>query len=428
MIANLRLRLPEIQFSGISLNCENFVERHGSSAFPLCATNKPFYGMSYGRVTDQPWEQEASVPQSDQNDSYLSSVKTALKRLPVLGSCLKAIRSWGRGFWRESRHLVEGYRFLRAQDSLVVSGGGQLDEEWGGPWGHPFALFKWAVLARIAGIPYVIVSVGACKVASTTSRFFLSTALRMAEYRSYRDENSRAIAAELLHRAERDSVVPDLALSLPCSELPPSSGIRSIAQGRTVVAISPIVYAKPQNWPHEDPALYDRYVREMARAMSELLERGYFLVMVWSTLGDKRVVPDLLENLGKESSERLAKQTHIPRIETWRDLVAVLEDVDFLIASRLHSVILGLLTKRPTIAVSFDPKVDLVMKDFGQTDYLLQLRNFAAREVIEAFDRIELRRNLFVEQVGSYQDRFASACALQYDKLAAFASSHHHHN
>ena len=34
---------------------------------------------------------------------------------------------------------------------LVVAGGGQLDEEWGGSWGHPYALMKWAVLARVAG-------------------------------------------------------------------------------------------------------------------------------------------------------------------------------------------------------------------------------------------------------------------------------------
>src|SRR6185437_9395874 len=55
---------------------------------------------------------------------------------------------------------------------LIVSGGGQLDEEWGGAWGHPFALFKWAMLARLAKVPLAFASVGACKAASTTSRFF----------------------------------------------------------------------------------------------------------------------------------------------------------------------------------------------------------------------------------------------------------------
>src|ERR1700722_1299827 len=50
IIANLQLRLPGAQFSGISLNCDNFVEQHAMDAFPLCATSIPFYTMCAGKV------------------------------------------------------------------------------------------------------------------------------------------------------------------------------------------------------------------------------------------------------------------------------------------------------------------------------------------------------------------------------------------
>src|SRR5665213_1359142 len=46
MIANLRLRLPNAQFSGISLHNENYLRQHGTRAFPICASGNPFYGMS----------------------------------------------------------------------------------------------------------------------------------------------------------------------------------------------------------------------------------------------------------------------------------------------------------------------------------------------------------------------------------------------
>src|ERR1700719_489534 len=36
MIANLRLRLPDAQISGITLNSTSFLERHGAAGFPLC--------------------------------------------------------------------------------------------------------------------------------------------------------------------------------------------------------------------------------------------------------------------------------------------------------------------------------------------------------------------------------------------------------
>jgi polysaccharide pyruvyl transferase WcaK-like protein len=422
LIANLRDRLPGIQFSGICLDCDNFVERHGTDAFPLCAVNRPFHGMSQGRNTDQTGE--TGRTEKGKNPRAVP-LKRAVTRVPILGRVLKTTYTGAKSVWRECRHFLEGYRFLRKQDLVIVSGGGQLDEEWGGAWGHPFALFKWGVLARSARIPYVMASVGACKVSSATSRLFLSAALRLARYRSYRDKNSGRVAARLLQGATRDSIVPDLALSLPLSELPPPASIRPIAQGRTVVAISPIVYAKPQSWPHQDGALYDRYLQQMAQLVAHLLQREYFLVIVWSSLADKSVIPELLERLDEESKQRLKRQLHIPMITTWKDLVAVLQDVDFLIASRLHSAILAFLVRRPTIAVSFDPKVDWVMEEFHQNEYLLQIGDFTAREAIDALSRIELRRNSVLEQITSYRHRIIPDFALQYDALAELAKANH---
>jgi polysaccharide pyruvyl transferase WcaK-like protein len=422
IIANLRLRLADVQFSGITLNCENFAERHGSDAFPLCATQRPFYGMSGKAALGLTNENGGFRPKASQKHSSTILIKGALKRVPGLWSCLKRIHAWGRGARQEFRHSVDGYRFLRRQDILIVSGGGQLDEEWGGPWGHPFALFKWALLARAARIPYAIASVGACKAASTSSRFFLTAALRMARYRSYRDKGSKDIAAGLLQRATRDTVVPDLAFALPASELPRPAGIRSISQDRKIVAISPIAFAKPQSWPYSNRSLYDRYLQQMTRVVAQLLERGYFLVMVWSSRTDQSVIPELLEGLDPESKKRLVQQVYAPAISTWKDLVAVLLEVDCLIASRLHSTILGFVTRRPTIAISFDRKVDSVMEDLRLTDYLLQIRDFEEKDVIGALDRVELHRNVIVEQIASYQHQTLSDTARQYDALAELAT------
>lgn len=196
-----------------------------------------------------------------------------------------------------------------------------------------------------------------------------------------------------------------------------------MAQGRTIVAISPMAYAKPGSWPYEDRALYERYLQQLAHAVSELLQRGYFLVIVWSGLSDASVIPELLASLDHESEQRLARQVHIPTITAWKDLVASLQDVDLLIASRLHSAILGFVSQRPTIAISFDPKVDWLMEDLDQADYLLQIRDFAARDVIEALERLELRQNLVREQIASYKHRILPALASQYDALAELAKA-----
>jgi polysaccharide pyruvyl transferase WcaK-like protein len=418
MISNLRARLPRAEFSGISLSNRNFVERHGSDAFPLSGTDRPFQGMSQESFSVLAEETKSVYGKQGKKVGISFEFKQKLKRTPFLGPCFKRLRSCVRCIRKEFGHCVLGYRFLRAHDLLIVSGGGQLDEEWGGPWGHPFALFKWAVLARAARVPCAIISVGAGKVNSVTSRMFLSFALWTARYRSYRDQNTKRIATRLLKRATEDLVVPDLAFSLPCSELPGPKGIRSIAGGRTIFAVSPIAFAKPASWPHADGDLYERYLRQMARMISQLLERDAFVVMVWSALTDKDVIHDILEHCDSHTKSRLERQVHIPVIDSWRDLVAVLLEVDFLVASRLHSAILGFVSGRPTVAISFDPKVDWVMADLGQTDYLLQIHDFVAEDVIDALGRLEFHKGSARVEISSYRQRILSESATQYDTVA----------
>jgi len=421
VIANIRVRLPGVQFSGISLSCQNFKQRHGANAFPLCTGDRAFYAMARSLAPAEILDEETSSRSPGRKSLNKNQVKQALKGVPLLGWLARSIYRATAHVWGELAHCVRAYRFLRGQDLVIVSGGGQLDEEWGGAWGHPFALLKWAILARMRGIPFVLASVGACKVTSTTARFFFSIALRMARYRSYRDENSREIATGLLQRAASDSVVPDLAFSMPSSELPASAGIRSAAHRQKVVAISPIIYAKPGGWPSSDRGVYDRYVREMVRVASQLLKRDYFLVIIWSSSDDRSAITEILERLDPDSKNRVSEQVSVASITTWKDVLAALLDVDFVIASRLHSAILGFLAQKPTLAVSFDPKVDWLMQDVGQSDYLLRIRDFTAEDVIETLQRLELRGATIMDQIGSYRARIAPSFGPQYDSLADYA-------
>ncbi|HWF90754.1 MAG TPA: polysaccharide pyruvyl transferase family protein [Terriglobales bacterium] len=408
LIANLRVRLPEVQFSGITLNCENFVNQHGTEAFALCASSGLFYGMSRHGSGNQ--SQKRGSP------AGIGTIKRALKILP--GSHLAS------RVWREFNHCRNGLRFLRGHDLLIVSGGGQLDEEWGGGWGHPFALFKWAMLARMAKVPWVFASVGACKAASATSRFFLSRALRRAHYRSYRDVNSRNIAAALFAPASADAVVPDMAFSLPASAQASSAGLRALAEGRKIIAVSPITYAKPQNWPHEDAAVYERYLTQLANALSQLIAQDYFIVMVWSARADKETISDLLARLSDAAKKRSSSHIHIPLITKWRDFYSFVADADFLIASRLHSTILGFVARKPTIAISFDAKVDWVMQDLEQTEYLLHIRDFTSEDVLTRVEEMKVQNSAITEYLGTHKKNNQALFASQYDALAELVLAH----
>jgi polysaccharide pyruvyl transferase WcaK-like protein len=418
MVGNLRVRLPGAQFSGISLNCENFLEQHGTDAFPLCGVSQRYYGMTCGTVAEL--DAHGGSPAKSRQRGTVAILTGALKKIPPLWWLLKRAQTC----WREVIHSVKGYLFLRTQNLLIVSGGGQLTEECGGPWGQPFALFKWAFLARVARVPCAITSVGAGKVVSRTGRLFLSATFRLVQYRSYRDTYSRSFAASLMRSALEDPVVPDVALSLRPCQLPRPVGIRQVAKNQRIVAVSPICYAKPSTWPtlDQDRELYRRYVGQMAEVVCQLLLRGYFLVMVWSSLwDDEGATSDIVACLDRESRERFNLQTYVPKITSWTDVVATLIEVDLLIASRLHSAVLGFVSATPTVAISFHPKVDRIMQDLGQVEFLLHIRDFTAQETLKALDRLMARRDRVKEQIASYLRGVAPVSALQYDNLAQLA-------
>jgi polysaccharide pyruvyl transferase WcaK-like protein len=430
MIANLRQRMPRAQFLGITLDCDNFLKQHGVGAFPLLADSMPFSYRSRESLAKNPNGTER--PAIESGDPVWKDLATpgrrALGIVPGLAPFLKRARARLAAIRRELLHSFEGYRVLRQQDLLIVSGGGQLDDKWGGPWRLPFAVCKWVLLARAAGVPCAVASVGACcQITVPASRLLFWIALRLCSYRSYRDTNSRDIAASFLPRATNDAVVPDLVFSMPDSELPsPVGGIRALACGRPVIALSPIAYAKPGNWPTPDRDLHDRYVQQMAKVLTCLARHGYFVIVVCSSLGDdEAVIPDLLGRLDDEMKHNLDGQVYFPTIKSWRDVVVALGEADYLIASRLHGTILGFLAETPAVAISFNPKVDWLMEDLCQTDYLLQIGDFTAEDVFNALDRLKARRSAAVDQIVSYRKSTASASARQYDTLTRLVLAHH---
>ena len=90
----------------------------------------------------------------------------------------------------ELSHIIGGYRFLKDVDVLIISGGGQLQDIWGGPWGHPYAMLKWTLLARLRGAKPIFLSIGFSGLDARLSRFFTRKSLSLAAYRSYRDPGS----------------------------------------------------------------------------------------------------------------------------------------------------------------------------------------------------------------------------------------------
>ncbi len=409
VIANLRRYDPNVQLCGITLDPAKTSARHQIPCYPLTATSRSHYHGSHGRI--------GKVDNGRPSLAAEASVRL-YRRLRRMARALPFLR-WLKFLVDEALHAIRSYRLLRKVDAIVISGGGQLDDEWGGSWGHPYALMKWSVLARAAGSSMVFLSVGACRIEAQLTRFFLKTALSLACYRSYRDAESRRLALGITPRAE-GPVVPDLAFSLPHAQ----SETGALLEGASPrVGVSPIAYCHPELWPTKDDAQYQQYIIDLASFVSKLLQNGAWVCLFSSSLPDDQVFTDISHRLEPLLDPVARGRLSCSTVNTLRELLEVLCSVDLVVASRLHGLILSFLSGKPALAVSYDRKVKCLMDDLGQTAYCVDIQSFKSDDLLKLLAKLRANRDTVRPVVAAACDKYNDTLQKQYRVIIQLLAS-----
>jgi polysaccharide pyruvyl transferase WcaK-like protein len=379
MIDNIRLRLPEVELVGICLNPDNTREIHGIPAIPIFRK----------QVTRCVGGDESDMRTGTYTISVARRFKARLKSVPVLFRFLQTLKSCveiAQNGLRELCFLARTLSRLRGLDVLVISGGGQISDEWGGPWHHPAAILKWITCARIAGTRVYVVSVGVGPIRRPLSGALFRLALRLAHYRSYRDRESHSLLAPSgFTRA--DPVYPDLAFSLPVRQ-----GGGAPRGGRPlVIGVSPMSYCHPGvgAWPVQDRERYDRYRETLAELGRHALSSDHSVSIFTSQIQNDRFAFDDFSRLLADSEATAARKRLLADpTRNLAQLISQISATDVVIASRLHGVILSFLLHKPVIALSYDPKVAAVMRQFGQSAFCLDIETATADLVRERLDAL----------------------------------------
>lgn len=408
-IANVKERHPEASLHLVTILPTDTEELHGVPSVPINSL-EPW-------PDDSAFTAAAAEPEDGHADArpearMLGRIKESLKSVKFAYAALKPTVDALRLARGELRHVGRTYRFLRDVDLLVVSGGGQLDEYWGGPWDHPYALFKWGLLAKATGTRFVVLSVGTCDLESKMSLFFIRQTLRLASYRSYRDRKSK----ELLHPMEftrSDAVYPDLAFSYS-DDVDFEQRPESETSGR-VVGVSPIAYLG-KGWPKQDEAVFRQYFETLTGFVRTLLERGYSVVLFSTDGVDRAIVSDMVEALENEEGLDTSKLRH-PRTHTLPEFLEQVRQVDYVVASRLHGVILSHRLCLPVLAVSYDRKVDTHMEDVGLSKHTVDIHDLSLSSLVAAFDALINESQSIRSTLRGVNDRYERELRHQYDAV-----------
>jgi polysaccharide pyruvyl transferase WcaK-like protein len=375
MIQNLCKHFPGAQVYGISLNPEDTEKRHGIPSFSIGRMGR--YGW-LGNKTDQ-----RLVTRFQR---FFYRLRNNERRAVSLAARLFLLLPI------EMASIVDSFILLKGFDLLIVSGGGQLDDYWGGPWHHPYSMLLWAILAKLRKMQVLFVSVGAGPLDFALSRFMVRAALSLAGYRSFRDVDSKRFIQGIGFQKD-DPVYPDLAFSLITDHVEPAAAPLL----RPAVGVGPISYFDPRIWPESDQAVYDRYLEKLAQFVAWLIERKCTVVfLIGDILPDQDAVQDVLEILKKKGVTWAEGQLINEPIATVDELLAVISITDVVVASRFHGVLLSQFMGKPVIALSYHPKVDSLMIESGQAENLLSIDQFTVDMLTGRF--LDVMRNFEQEK------------------------------
>ena len=413
VLQNVRRRYPEAELCGFTAHPQDTEQRHRIPAFPICRTNgRPAAAPQPERATDPPGG-ERSAPAS-----AWAGLRAQLRRIPLLPVLVRAARRVGRTALAaplELAFLARSYRNLRGTNLLLVAGSQQLNDYWGGPWGFPFTLFKWSLLARATGTKVAFLSLGAGPLQTPLGKFFIKQTLRLAHYRSYRDDDARQCIVGLGVPGEHP-VVPDLVFSLHVAPPPePTAPAR-----RRVVGINPMPVFDDAYWPENDPRVYGPYVRTLASFADWLVERGYDVrFFATQLLADHPVIDRVRSLMRRGLTLGGEERVIVRRIGSFEELVAVIDAVELVVATRYHGTLFTLIRRKPVISIAYQRKSIELMRQVGQGENAIDIGQLTLPALQERFVALEGRG---AQSAGALRRRLPAvreALEAQYDRVFA---------
>jgi polysaccharide pyruvyl transferase WcaK-like protein len=366
---NIKRRWPNAEIVAFSMNPDDTEARHEMISYPI---RRKGWSIGYG----EPARTEATLKDTVKALTrkyravfWLLSRTSAVVRLPF-------------EVFHELRFLLSSRRNVKSLDLLIISGGGQLTEK-DGPWGFPYTIFKWVLLARSAGVRCMFLNVGAGPLAHPLSKFFVASALRAADYVSLRDDKSRALVRDIGFTGE-SRVCTDSAYSL---EIAAESGKRRRA--RPIVGIAPMPYPDPDPRGYlaeKNQIVYDEFIGKLAMFASWLVGQSYELAIFGTDIGvDPGAIEDLQMALRQHHGIPSSQHNVNHSIVSMHDLFETMSEMDYIVTCRFHGVVFAHLLNKPVLVIAHHPKVADLMEDLGLLNYCVNIKNFDLKLLAERF-------------------------------------------
>jgi polysaccharide pyruvyl transferase WcaK-like protein len=342
----------------------NIVVRRLRRSFPTAGWG--FMGMGPDKL-----ERQYGAPASHLQwfDAHEAQMPPPAKLWKALGRCFDIVRVW---------------RWVRGHDVVIVPGAGVLESTTPTrPWARHMSLFVLAISARLTRTPLALVGVGASPAHGAISRWEVTTAVRLATYRAFRDEISRDAMRGMGARVDDIPVHGDVFFTETAPSRRPSE--------QPTVGIGVMNYVGSQADLHRADELHAVYVDAVRALTSQLVGEGWHVRLFIGDPEDQEVLEAVMAAVRDEQPERAGALRQCAA-DSLVDLMEGLADVHLVVASRYHNVLCALRLGIPTLSISYGAKSDVVMQSMGLSEFCQAADGIDAGRLVAQFHDLAERR------------------------------------
>jgi polysaccharide pyruvyl transferase WcaK-like protein len=380
MLQNIRRLLPEAEFLCICNMPAKVNADFSIPAVPIYTTPSLLFGFSF---------------------------KNRLLRL--LWKVLTMVPRRGLGWYRKFKHL-------RNVDLMIIPGTGAFDDFGVSPFDIPYQTLVWCLVAKIRGAKVKFVSVGAGPIQHPLSRWLMKSALRLGDYRSYRDQISKDFVESVGLNTKSDLVCPDLVFSLPRPRPVPDapSDKRQLSVGVGVMAY--------YGWENRDSTgreIYDTYIEKLSQFVLWLLDQQHRVRLLVGEGTDQRAVDDVRKAIRNRIGASAEGQLIAPPIHSLNDLMSEIALTDLVVATRFHNIVCSLMVNKAVLSCGYAKKNDVLLAEMGLGRFCQHVETLDVSLLKIQFTELARDRKRFELRIQDKNREYEKSLATQYTAVLA---------
>ncbi len=271
------------------------------------------------------------------------------------------------------------------QSSLLISGGGSLFQDITGPFSLPYYI-SIVALAKLLGKPVIFYAQGVGPIRRSFSKFLMRLIANRVDLITLRDEDSRELLQEIGVTRPPVRVTADPVFTLEPDDRDQERIDRVLLQKGLNEA--KIIGVSLRRW----DAL-DRDLHNLPLVLDELAEMGYRILFIPLAYPEDieagQRVAGAMKSPAYFIEERLSSQEHL----------ALFSRLHLLIGMRLHALIFAASQGTPFAGISYDPKVESFLKQFGLAPLDVELAAMR-KEILQMLKPGEARTGIAEKAAG----------------------------